>query len=137
MTTTVSIERLRCSLVDRRDRHNGLGVLVGSPSGEAMSETLAAGRRTTKATCRKCNRTIHVIGNVELDPELIQVVEFEKRSPQLIHARRLHSELCESYQQATKKAELHVERQLWNARNAQNPPRTARRAPSGRREPGQ
>lgn len=113
-------------------------ILVDPAAGVEMSETLAAGRRTTKLTCRKCNRTIHVVTTagglqIETDPELMSVVLFEKRDPGVEHARRLHSERCEDYQQQAKKAALQVERKIWDAGQA----RRARRAPPGRREPGQ
>lgn len=131
-------------MVDR-DRHLRRGVLVDPAPGEAMTKRIeehSAGhsieRRATKSTCRKCNRTVHidiVDGlQVETDPELISVIVFEKRNACVEHARRLHAERCEDYQQEAKKTKLQAERHLWNSRQ---PPRIAKKAPTGRREPGQ
>lgn len=66
-----------------------------------MSATVAAGRRTNKTTCRKCERTVivEVIDGVtlETDPELIAVVPFETKPAKRITARRVHGEMCHVY----------------------------------------
>jgi hypothetical protein len=68
-----------------------------------MSTTIAAGssKRTSKSTCRKCNRTVYVVqiaGElVTTDPELIAVVAFEGVPTQQLLARRVHSEMCLRY----------------------------------------
>lgn len=70
-----------------------------------MSETLAAdSKRIRKTTCRACSRTIHMIpvgsGLVAVDPELIAVVTSGKAQHQ--QARRVHAELCDTYQRQRK-----------------------------------
>ena len=68
-----------------------------------MSETLTGStRRSSKTTCRKCNRTVYVVMTasaegpvaVETDPELISVILFEQKTPKIDHARRLHADMC-------------------------------------------
>lgn len=107
-----------------------------------MSETIAAGRRQSKSTCRKCNRTVHVVivhgvdgpVQIELDPELISIVVFEKRSPIVEFARRLHAERCDTYQEDGRKMKIAAERKIWDARQTRRAPK---KPPSGAREPGQ
>jgi hypothetical protein len=107
-----------------------------------VSETIASGRRQSKSTCRKCNRTVHLVTaqgvdgpvQVELDPELISIVVFEKRAAMVEFARRLHAERCDSYQQEAAKMKIAAERKIWDAKQSR---RAARKPPSGAREPGQ
>lgn len=68
-----------------------------------MSTTISlGGKRTQKATCRKCNRTVYVVeladgARHETDPELIAVVQFEKSPAVIVLARRSHAEMCVKY----------------------------------------
>ncbi len=66
------------------------------------SPTMSRGAH--KTVCRKCTRTVHIVEidgqRLELDPELVGVVEFEARTPKRILARRVHADLCLSYQSA-------------------------------------
>lgn len=62
-----------------------------------------------KNTCQNCKRTIVLVatlnsGQVACDPELIAVVTQGAKSR--VHARRVHSELCERYK-------LEDERKKW------------------------
>lgn len=81
-----------------------------------MSATVAAGRRTNKTTCRKCERTVIVETvdgvTVETDPELIAVIPFESKPAKRITARRLHGEMCHVYrtQAERKKAKAAAKR---------------------------
>lgn len=94
---------------------------------------MAGGKGTTKTTCRKCNRTVYVVatseGPVETDPELIRVIRFEGSS-EVILARRVHGEMCLTYVTQAERLKAAQER-----KRAANP--GAKRAPNGRREPGQ
>lgn len=68
-----------------------------------MSNPTIAGssRRTLKATCPKCRRTVVVVeidgAKIATDPELMTVVPFEVKPSVKILARRSHDENCERY----------------------------------------
>ena len=105
-----------------------------------MSQTMSSGRGMRKSTCRACNRTVHVVtvevesgrfADVPTDPELIAVVQDSRRgAAQKILVRRVHAEMCMRYQ--SEAAKLRADQQR---KREQNP--GAKRAPTGRREPGQ
>lgn len=54
--------------------------------------------------------------SVETDPELISVVIFGARKPEVEHARRLHAERCDDYRREGERAKLQEERKAWEAK---------------------
>lgn len=108
----------------------------------SVTETLVGSSDTLKkSTCRKCNRTIIVVMvpssfgpglvQVETDPAGISAVPLEGPR-KVIQARPVHSARCEEYQREAERARLATERRAWDAKQ-----RKLKKAPSGRREPGQ
>jgi hypothetical protein len=88
-----------------------------------VSETFVqSSRRGGKTTCRRCNHTVHIVivqgvegpVSVETDVELISVILFEARRPQVEHARRLHSERCEDYRRENDRKKIAAERRAWD-----------------------
>lgn len=93
-----------------------------------------------KTTCRDCNRTVLLVrvgdGMVATDPELIYVVPAThvmgpsgggiKVGASKTLARRLHDELCESYQSKARADRLAAEMREYNKQQAA-PTRAPRR----------
>lgn len=99
-----------------------------------MSATLDTGsRRTQKATCQKCNRTVVIVtiagAKTPTDPELISVVPFEAPATSIL-ARQLHAERCVQYQSAAAVMKARAEMKRAAANLLKKPK-------NGAREPGQ
>lgn len=91
-------------------------------SGVSMSQTLSGSSRfragSAKSTCGNCSRTVHMVtvGDdlVAVDPEVIRIVRVGTHGGTMtgqlpINARRLHAELCETYQRDDRRAKTRLE----------------------------
>jgi hypothetical protein len=71
-----------------------------------------------RQVCRDCDRTVHMIrldqALVAVDPEIISVVTGSSPSSRRqITARRLHAELCLTYQQDRSRQKIRKEKAIW------------------------
>lgn len=91
-----------------------------------MSETLSGAR--TKSTCGKCKHTIHTVmlggKPTAVDPEVIAVVPSDAcgstvSAPRALTGRRIHAELCDGYQEQTRRETTKRELRAFNKRQSQ------------------
>lgn len=85
------------------------------PFGQAMSGS------PDDSTCSSCGRTVrrlHIDGeSITLDTEMISVVPMRERGASaagVVHARRLHAELCEVYQRDARREKTRKEMRAYN-----------------------
>lgn len=92
-----------------------------------MSETLSGSSKfrsgASKSTCTSCSRTVHMIpvdgSLVAVDPEIIRVIRVGRHGGALavsesVPARRLHAELCDTYQRDGRRDALRKELAAYN-----------------------
>jgi hypothetical protein len=101
-------------------------------------------REMSRPTCKDCHRNVVLVrvgdGLVATDPELIMVIPASNRVPsqdtaqdlprivmasRQTFARRLHSELCQSYQDRARRERIADEQRAYNKKNGKSPRRNS------------
>ena len=92
-----------------------------------MSQTLSGSSKfrsgSSKSTCLSCSRTVHMIpvdgAMVAVDPEVIRVIRVGAHGGALaasesVNARRVHAELCDTYQRDSRRDAIRKELVAYN-----------------------